>query len=115
MTDLTSLSSADLAARYNELTGKSLKPSSYSKAKFIKMIKAATPAPKKRRSTDDGAIGAKDIFTLAQLARQLGINPKIARAKYRKVENDGMRTRYIFPSTVEEVARVTAILRPKKD
>lgn len=43
MTNLIDMTAAALTARYNELTGKSIKPTSYPKAKLIEMIEAATP------------------------------------------------------------------------
>lgn len=133
------MTNAQLTARYNELSGKSIKPGSYSLARLAGMIrdieraneaaaaiadeaaafdKAAAeldkPAkqPKPRRSTDDEAIGAKEVFTLAALAKSLGIHPKIARARYRKHDNDGLRTKYIFPNTKAKIAEVTKIISP---
>ena len=41
-TDLTTLTASELTANYNALTGKNVKPGSYSKAKLIEMIKAHT-------------------------------------------------------------------------
>lgn len=130
------MTNAQLTARYNELSGKSIKPGSYSNTKLTAMIasleaaaeiadeaaafdKAAAeldkPAkPAKRRSTDDDAIGAKQVFTLSQLARQLGINPKIARARYRAFDNDGLRTKYIFEMSKAKVAEVTRIITKSK-
>lgn len=131
------MTNAQLTARYNELSGKSIKPGSYSLARLAGMIrdleraaeiadeaaafdKAAAeldkPAkqPKQRRSTDDDAIGAKEVFTLSQLAKELGINPKIARARYRNHDNDGLRTKYIFERTKAKIAEVTKIISPKQ-
>jgi hypothetical protein len=120
------MTTKELTDRYNkmlEALGKpTVKLGSYSKAQLQeRMAKMASEAPApvepakpaKKRSTDDAAIGAKEVFTLPQLCRQLNINPRIARARYRKVDNDGLRTRYIFPFSTEEVARVTAIIAPK--
>lgn len=41
---MTNLTASELAARFNELTGRNVKPTSYSKAKFIEMIEAHTEA-----------------------------------------------------------------------
>lgn len=133
------MTNAQLTAEYNRLSGKSIKPGSYSNTKLTHMIvelevaaeiaaeaaafdKAAAeideqPKPTKqpkRRSTDDDAIGAKQVFTLSQLARQLGINPKIARARYRAFDNDGLRTKYIFEMSKAKVAEVTRIITKSK-
>jgi len=123
------MTNAQLTARYNELSGKSIKPGSYPLARLAGMIRdieraneaaaAAAPAPAakpakqpKPRSTDDDAIGAKDVFTLAALAKAMGIHPKIARARYRKFDNDGLRTKYIFENTKAKIAEVTKIISP---
>ena len=45
MTNLTNLTASDLAARFNALTGRNVKPTSYSKAKFIELIEAHSEVP----------------------------------------------------------------------
>ena len=67
MANLTTLTAKQLADKLFELTGKSLKPSSYSKAKFIAMIEAAetikdvqeNPLPSFAKNLDKALVAAK--------------------------------------------------------
>lgn len=161
MIDLTTLSAAQLATAYNATTGKSVKPSSYPKAKFISMI--AIDLNKLGRfglgTNDDNAIcphcGINHIdngwqeadslledngavidrqficlacnstwgpltattptgstFTMAEAARAAGVSSKIARARYRAVDNDGVKTRYVFDKSRWDAVLLT--ISPKR-
>lgn len=101
MTDQIKHTAAELAAHYNELTGKSIKPTSYSKAKLIDMISAIE---------HDQPAG--EPILLADVARELGINPKLARARFRKLVNDKVRTQYVFPANAYDA--IKAIITPGK-
>lgn len=178
MANLTNMTALGLATRYNELTGKSLKPSSYSKAKFIELIEAAgadafrqkakevmkvkkearEELAKIKQIEDDHSFGFthcphcgvhhsngfctnEDItdqggepnktheyvclgcggefgpelgstFTLTEAAASIGVKPKVARARYRMLDNDGKRTRYEFPRS--DWDRVISLISPKR-
>lgn len=152
MANLTNMTAKQLATRYNELTGKSLKPSSYSKAKFIELIEAVeiieddgsfgfTHCPHCGVHHSNGFCTNEDIidqggepnktheyvclgcggefgpelgstFTLTEAAASIGIKPKVARARYRMLDNDGKRTRYEFPRS--DWDRVISIISPKR-
>lgn len=101
MTNLTDMTAKELAAYFNQKTGRSVKPTSYSKAKFIELIQA---------HVDETAPIEGDHFTLAEVARSLGINPKLARARFRKIFNDGRRTRYSFDKA--DYQKVVSIITP---
>ena len=127
------MTNKEITAKYNLLTGKNIKPGSYSIAVLTQMVeaieatKAAEDKPlpsasspseprkqtKKPKPTAVVPVGSSDTFTLAGLCRELGISPKQARARYRKHDNDGQRTQYSFANTKEERARVKAIILPK--
>lgn len=76
-----------------------------------KLVKQAKKAAKKAAAPKGES---NEKFTLAEVARACGVNPKVARARYRKQDNDGVRTYYEFTRTTEEWARVEAIILPKK-
>lgn len=90
-----------LAHTYNQLTGKSLSPNSYSKAKWAEMIAAAEgPLPAPAEDREPTALAAPtEFFTMPQAARAAGVSPKAARARYRRYDNDHQRTRYEFPAS----------------
>lgn len=162
MTDLTTLPAADLVARFNSLTGRNVKPTSYSKARFIELIEAATPVNHEDLTAEDhradfphcgtcphcgidylgngyqthdsltsdnlpgltthdhiclacnGEFGEplETEFTLTEAAASIGISPKVARARYRLVDNDGQRTFYKFPHSRWDA--VISIISPKR-
>ena len=178
MANLTALTAKQLADRLFELTGKSLKPSSYSKAKFIELIEAAEADSFRQKANevmkvkkeareelakikqieDDNTFGfthcphcgihhsngfctnediiaqggepnktheyvclacngefgseLESTFTLTEAAASISISPKVARARYRNVENDGKRTRYEFSRS--DWDRVISIISPKR-
>lgn len=148
----------ELAARYNHLSGKTVKASTYSKAKFQELIDTILQGLDETGlnghcphcgidHTDNGWSTAEGIpsdaggdpmtneyiclscgqewgplvveprdysvFTLVDVARSLGINPKIARSRYRNIDNDGKMTRYQFSGS-EEWARVAEWISPKR-
>lgn len=171
------LTTAQLTAHFNKITGRDIKATSYSKAKITSMIEEAIHRLIDTKSApladldqyglgfeeyghvcphcginhdDNGFIIADDYepnsdrtyretgnmkhqyccmgcngewgpeiaaaptgetFTLAELARSLGITPKAARARYRARFNDGVSTRYIFPAS--DLDRVTNIIKGK--
>lgn len=58
------------------------------------------------------AIPAGETFTMADICEALGINPKVARSRYRNFDNDGVTTKYVFPrGRWDEVA---LIISPKR-
>ena len=109
MTDLTKLTASELAARYNELTGKSVKPTSYSKTKFIGLIEAATPTPTKRSKA---APANPEAITLKELCADLGIKPRRARVALRAYYGDKEYTRYVWDRNGEELKVITKLLTP---
>lgn len=131
MANLTDMTARQLADYYFELTGKTLKPSSYSKAKFIELIEAVetleevtkNPLPSFEKNLDAALVASKvkkikaieegDTFTLTEAAASIGISPKVARARYRMVDNDGIRTRYEFPRS--DWDRVISLISPKRN
>lgn len=141
MADLTNMTARQLADYYFELTGKTLKPSSYSKAKIIELIEAVTgddtfrqranevmkvkkeareELAKIKQIEDDNSLGCggefgpelETTFTLTEAAASIGISPKVARARYRMIDNDGKRTRYEFPRS--DWDRVISVISPKR-
>jgi hypothetical protein len=76
---------ADLTAQYNELTGKSVKPGSYSRAKLLELIEAAQPVEKKAKQPKFG----EDTVSLADIAREHGLNVKVVRARFRRLRAKG--------------------------
>lgn len=135
MANLTTLTAKQLADKLFELTGKSLKPSSYSKAKFIAMIQVAEADLDARllplaQQTDNGPIAeegseeaddasleemlaiAETEFTMAEVAAAAGVSPKVARARYRAVSNDNQRTFYRFPRS--QWNAILTIISPKR-
>lgn len=120
MTNLTNMTSADLARTYNELTGKNIKPTSYSKTKFIEMIKAEQPAEETHDlpvltdllvNPENFDADKDDFFTLSEMAAELGIKAKAARAKIRRrTVDDKEYTKYFFPRRKGIIAQVRAAL-----
>jgi len=83
------MSTKDLLNEYNELAArldrKPLKVWKESKAKLqarINALRADLPADDANDNAD------ADVVTLADLARELGRNPKVIRAKLRRIYND---------------------------
>ena len=95
MTDFTN-SAAELAQLYNELSGKNVKPSSYSKAKFLELIESLTPVePKVEAGRTPGATQS----LVAEEAEARGVNPKVLRQALR-------RAGFHAPYTLTQVRQV---------
>lgn len=158
---MQTLTAKELTDRYNALTGKAVKPTSYPKAKLIEMIEAlevkeapAAPAPNPIEADcghshcphcgidlDNGYAHHNDLieqhgegclskewmclgcgeefgaelettFTMTEAAKAAGVEPKIARARYRALFNDGVRSRYNFPRS--EWDNIIKIISPKR-
>ena len=60
----------------------------------------------------DSVLPVGDTFTMKDICSALSIEPKLARARYRNFDNDGVSTKYEFPrSKWDEVAM---IISPKR-
>lgn len=55
---------------------------------------------------------AKLTFTMPDICRALNIDPKIARSRYRNVDNDGVKTRYEF--RMDQWDEIAMIISPKR-
>ena len=103
------MTNTELTTRLNTLREalgmKTIKAGSYSNAKLQTLIAELEP---------EVAEEGDDTFTLAELAKEMGINPKVARARYREWFNDKVRTYYKFNRTAEELNRVKGIISPKR-
>lgn len=53
-----------------------------------------------------------ETFTMREICDALGIDPKIARSRYRAIDNDKVPTNYIFG--IEEWDNVAMIISPKR-
>jgi len=85
------LTVAELTDTYNRLTGKHIKPGSYSRAKLSEMIDAAKPK-KQDKAKSNGT------FSLADVARKYGLNVKVVRARFRRLYAKGAK----LPDVVDE-------------
>lgn len=114
---LTGKTTKELTALYNDLADKNVKVGSYPKAKLIDMILVLaapikpTEPPKKEKAKKVKEVST-DTFTMTEAAASIGITAKVARARYRNVENDGKRTFYIFPRS--DWDKVIGIISPKR-
>lgn len=156
---MQNLTAKELTDRYNALTGKAVKPTSYPKAKLIEMIEALevkeeapatssiekacgyTHCPHCGIDLENGYAHHDDLveqhgegclnkqwmclgcceefgpelestFTMVEAAKAAGVEPKIARARYRALYNDGVRSRYVFPRSQWD--HVIATISPKR-
>lgn len=146
MTDLMTLSSAQLLIQLNNLRSgdiignlPAIKLGTYSKGKMIEMItayeatilaaapianpgnpakvvKVKKPEPKKIEAIDPDDLDTEEeeFFTMVELANHMGINPKIARARYRALDNDKVPTDYQFEKTKKMINKVALIISPKR-
>ena len=139
MTITTKNTAAEIAAAYNKLTGKTIKPTSYPKAKLMDMLKAAqvkasaarmaketrakTKKPAKTKPAPTVALvdllinpeefdpKSDNFITLNEIAGQVGLKPKTARARMRKqLIDDKAYTRYIFKNEPKIITKVKKAL-----
>ena len=102
--DLLKMTAAELTTVYNALAEKNVKPGSYSKAKLVEMIQAAgtdAPAdvPADEPKKDAPKKDAPELVAVADIARELGLNPKVVRARLRRLYASGRISELPAPQT----------------
>jgi hypothetical protein len=106
--ELAKMTGRELTATYNAITGKTIKAGSYSRPKLVKMIEDAwadTPVretadvPADEPKKDAPKKDAPELVAVADIARELGLNPKVVRARLRRLYASGRISELPAPQT----------------
>lgn len=124
--DFKTATATELTNYYNALSGKKVKPTSYSKAKLIELIKSLEAEQKakgkKARKTRPAPTvslvdllidpaefdpESDDFMTLAEVCKRTGLKAKTARARIRRqLIDDKVYTKYYFKAdTFDQVIK----------
>jgi hypothetical protein len=101
--ELAKMTGRELTATYNAITGKTIKAGSYSRPKLVKMIEDAWADTPVRETADVPADEPKkdapELVAVADIARELGLNPKVVRARLRRLYASGRISELPAPQT----------------